>query len=352
MPPALELIWGRTISSFRDAIRFARKIPRSRLPALAAVLVLWCSSASAQTNPPPLPADVTLNPDAGRGGLLIIPLQLADGEELPMIVDTGAPGTLLDQSVAPKLGKQLGTITIYSFLGKQEAGIYEAPKFYLGNVRLMGGSNVLTTDLKKLLSGYHSPARGILGMDCLRHYCLQLDFAAGKLRFLDTNHLNAGGLGRAFPLELAADIQHEGVPVIQHAGLLGGAGTNTVIDTGNNGDGMASGRAIRQHAAGSYSGGLVKRFKHFLAVEGLVKPGVGNLKCVWAGNTYTNLAVSRGPRDFPNWIGLSFLARHLVTLDFPQRTMYLKQTSIGPLGNAGTGSATTNSVPASVKTAP
>ncbi len=346
MSAALEPIWGRTISSFRDAIRLARKIPRSHVFALTAVLVLGCSAARAETNPPTLPAAVPLNPEAGRGGLLIIPLRLADGEELPMIVDTGAPGTLLDQSLAPKLGKRLGRMTIYSFLGKQEAGIYAAPKLYLGNVRLTGGSNVLTTDFKKLLSGYPAPARGILGMDCLRHYCLQLDFAAGKLRFLDPEHLKADGLGKAFPLELAADFEHAGVPVIPHAGLLGGTSTNTVIDTGNNGDGMASGRAIRQHAAGSYSGGPVKRFKHFLAVEGLVNRGVGRLACVWDGNTYTNLAISRGPRDFPNWIGLSFLARHLVTFDFPDRTMYLKQTSIGPLGDAGIGSATTNSVQA------
>jgi hypothetical protein len=30
-------------------------------------------------------------------------------------------------------------------------------------------------------------------------------------------------------------------------------------------------------------------------------------------------------------IGLSFLARHLVTLDFPGRTLYLKRVSVGPL---------------------
>jgi hypothetical protein len=33
----------------------------------------------------------------------------------------------------------------------------------------------------------------------------------------------------------------------------------------------------------------------------------------------------------PNLIGLGFLARHLVTFDFPNRTLYLKQTSVGPL---------------------
>src|SRR5208337_3608300 len=32
-----------------------------------------------------------------------------------------------------------------------------------------------------------------------------------------------------------------------------------------------------------------------------------------------------------NGIGIFFLARHLVTLDFPRHTLYLKRTSIGPL---------------------
>ena len=32
-----------------------------------------------------------------------------------------------------------------------------------------------------------------------------------------------------------------------------------------------------------------------------------------------------------NTVGLRFLARHLVTLNFPKRMMYLKRTSVGPL---------------------
>jgi hypothetical protein len=32
-----------------------------------------------------------------------------------------------------------------------------------------------------------------------------------------------------------------------------------------------------------------------------------------------------------NGIGLRFLARHLVTFDFPNQTMYLKRPSVGPL---------------------
>jgi hypothetical protein len=40
-------------------------------------------------------------------------------------------------------------------------------------------------------------------------------------------------------------------------------------------------------------------------------------------------------------IGLRFLARHLVTLDFPRHTFYLKRTSIGPLADEVTATAGT-----------
>ena len=55
------------------------------------------------------------------------------------------------------------------------------------------------------------------------------------------------------------------------------------------------------------------------------------------GQTYTNLIIGEMPRNtpLPNLIGLQFLARHLVTLNFPKRMMYLKRTSVGPLTDDG-----------------
>ena len=48
---------------------------------------------------------------------------------------------------------------------------------------------------------------------------------------------------------------------------------------------------------------------------------------VWGGQTYTNLLLGTGGYV----LGLRFLARHLVTLDFLNGTMYLRQQSVGPL---------------------
>jgi hypothetical protein len=109
---------------------------------------------------------------------------LENGKELLFAVDTDAPFTLLDKSLEPILGKRFGTTkAVYIYYGKATQDVYEAPKLYLGGTQLLTADQVVTDDLK--VFGSDLPFMGILGMDCLRHYCIQLDFAAGKMRFLD-----------------------------------------------------------------------------------------------------------------------------------------------------------------------
>jgi hypothetical protein len=262
-----------------------------------------------------LPADVTMNKDAGRGNLLFVMLRLESGEELPFIVDTGASGTIFDISLEPKLGKRLKTTIVESYWGtKNEAGFYAEPKLYLGSTPLMTGSLIFTLDFKQLSSQTGRPVMGILGMDCLKHYCIQLDFEAGKMRFLDPDHMDAAKLGQAFPLTFSVNR-----PFIHNGSLIGEEGTNLVVDSGYRNDGALESGLFRREV-------LEQR----LRAEGDAVNGrsgrVWFLKCVWNGETYTNLLIGAGG----NVMGLRFLARHLVTFDFPKRTMYLHQTSVGP----------------------
>jgi len=50
---------------------------------------------------------------------------------------------------------------------------------------------------------------------------------------------------------------------------------------------------------------------------------------VLGGESYSKLDLHGGGDN--NLLGLSLLARHLVTFNFPKRVMYLKRTAIGPL---------------------
>lgn len=282
--------------------------------------LLWLSiPAWAYSYHPPLPAEVEMAKDAGCGNWVFVTLRLENGDVLPCIVDTGCPITLLDKSLESKLGPCLDTGTVLDFGSKQEAGRYLAPKLYLGKTRLQTGGYVFAYNFNKLSWLSNRDIMGILGMDCLQHYCIQLDFKAGKMRFLDPQHLDTNTLGKAFPITLSSKQQSEDElvrPYLHHEGLLGGTNLELLIDTGDNVDGHIDTGLLRGH--------YFTRLVHLLVKE----HGLRVSKCTWDGWTYRKLVVNEAPHS--NSLGLRFLARHLVTLDFPDGTLYLKKLSSDP----------------------
>lgn len=229
---------------------------------------------------------------------MFVMLRFENGEEMPFVVDTGASWTVFDKSMAPKLGKRLDTISLGSWSGTHRASVYAAPKLYLGSTLLVI-SNVITCDFNKL--GYPGGIGGILGMDCLKHYRIQLDFDARLIRFLNGDGVDPAELGEAFPLTISWNL-----PFISDLTLAGTNKGSILIDTGYDIDGQVEKR--NDTADNFQSMHLPER--------------------VWHGATYTNVIVRQHHNK--NVLGLRFLARHLVTFDFPQKTMYLKQVSVGP----------------------
>lgn len=267
-----------------------------------------------------LPADVTMNRDAGDGYVLTVMLRLKSGQEMPFVIDTGSPRTVFEKSFEPKLGKRLDTDTINNFGNTAECGIYAPVQLYLGDTPLMTTGDVaITYDFKQMPTLTGDPNAGVLGMDTLGHYCIQLDFEAGKMRFLDSQNLNTAELGQGYPLGFFSSSQ-EGVPFIRHSNLAGKEIRRLAIDTGCDQDGKMPlpllQRQVREH------GGHMKDEGTALFEE-----------YVWDGRTYRNVAIGswQGNDAESSVIGLQFLARHLVTLDFPGRMMYLKQINQGTL---------------------
>jgi hypothetical protein len=305
-----------------------------KVPALGTILSLLflCSCAttlhpSAIVAASELPADATINKDAGRGNLLFVTLRLESGEELPFVVDTGAQATLLDKSLELKFGKSLGRTTLSHWGNQTKSEVYAAPKLYLEGTPVMTGSHIFIWDFKQLSSQAGRPIMGILGMDCLRHYCIQLDFETGKMRFLDSAHLDTAQLGNAFPIAFPRG--QGGRPFIHQGSIVGDAGTNLMIDTGYRNDGATESKVFRREVQAQ------KLQTEISAVYGQHSCRVWFSKSVWNNETYTNLLIGADA----NLIGLRFLARHVVTFDFPKQIMYLKQTSVGPLVDGNTESA-------------
>jgi len=273
-------------------------------------LILLCSCAIGPSASGALPPDVPINQDAGRGNWVIVTIQLGSGQKLPVIVDTGAGATVLNKSLAPKLGQRLGSAVLNHWGKAITNGLYAAPKLFLGGTPLlMTGDGVVCGNLD-LPGGADREYMGILGMDVLENYCIQLDFAAGKLRFLDDQHADKSAWGKAFPIVTLND--QDPRPAVAE-NLLGRQDPPSIIDCGFLGDGWLT----------------PKNFQSW--TNDAVSPTNGELHWPYGrfdGKKYPlfSLCVENVESD---GLGIDFLARHLVTFDFPNHTLYLKRQSIG-----------------------
>jgi len=275
--------------------------------------LLFCSCATRHSTGQLLPAEVPFNGEAGRGDYLFVTLRLKNSEDLLFALDTGAPGTVLDKSLRRKLGRRRGETKIpYPWYGiTNSMAIYKSPPLRLGNTSLRTGEWALTDDLNWIWPG--RGVKGILGMDCLRNYCVQLDFPNRKVRLLIQDNINTEGLGKAFPLSFF----DSGVPWVI-GDLMGDQDTKSEVDTGEPNDGSLTHQLFQQQFR-EQKPILTRQFKTF---TGEAKTAAIFPTGLFGGITYTNLKVL----DFSeNVVGLRFLARHLVTFNFPKRMMYLKQ---------------------------
>jgi NPCBM/NEW2 domain len=276
-------------------------------------LLLLCSCATENPVGSTLPAEVPINQEAGRGGSLVVTVRLESGEELPFLVDTGTSFTFFDKSLEPKLGKPIGTRAFQSWGVESKVNVYAAPKLYLAGAPLMMPSTGIVTDnCQQWPSAAGRPTMGMLGFDCLRHYCIQLDFAAAKMRFLDDEKADKQKWGKAFPIVPLNS--RDGRPAVS-LNLFGAQSPHSLIDSGFLSDGWLMPQYFQQWT------------------NQAVPPARGEARWpngLFGGEKYPFVALPRIDVE-SDGLGLRFLARHLVTLDFPKQTMYLRRQSIGPL---------------------
>lgn len=275
------------------------------------------SVAAENSIPPPRPPDVVMNEEAGRGGLLIVTVRTESGEDWPLVVDTGCAKTGFDPSLAPKLGPTNATETFWNFGVGHIGALFAPPKLYLGGVLLRtSGTNVGTYDCSGISAFVGRPILGILGMDVLENYCVQLDFKARKIRFLDDERLKKERWGEAFSLNQLRD-----GCFYTEANLVGVAGRGTLIDSGSLHDGWLRPDLYEMwtNLSEPPRSGESRYPKGVLGNETYPELDLESLdeKSISSGDLHTEY----------NGIGIQFLSIHLVTFDFPGRTMYLKRTT-------------------------
>ena len=303
-----------------------------RLPITCGIacLVFLCSCATQEPVRPVLPTETAILKDPDR---IYLTLHLNDGKELLFVMDTGAPDTILDKSLEPILGKRVRRTKVdYQYLGeKPTLNVYAAPKLYLGNTQLLTAKRVITDDMSRMDGSRH--VMGILGMDCLRHYCIQLDFANCKIRFLDPDRLENETSGEKFPLTLGFFDCHPSI----RANLFGQSNARWVIDTGAPADVALAPKQLRELKEKTSSQPDVFRYSKLVTLH--FSPKIN-----YNDEIYTNFVWCGSLKK--NTIGCRFLSRYLTTLDFPKHTMFLEHNSAGsPVDGDGISNFLGNSYP-------
>lgn len=262
--------------------------------------------------PPPTAFDTGL----GTSRILCLRIQGEHGEKWRFIVDTGSPITIFNSTERPKLGPSVGTETVqYAWAGNAQLQVHNAPRLFLNNTLLLTGPRVWSDDLRRVWPG--RGVDGILGLDCLQHYCVQFDFPNRTLRFLDPERANGPELGRSYPLYT------EGNKTVFVLGNFLNAGLNLYeIDTGCTVDSVMK-------PAGFDLACQKQRpdwMRQFPTGDGRPVNEAGFSQGTFDGQIYHKLIVDSSNHNF---LGLRFLARHILTLNFPKHTMYLRRTSEG-----------------------
>jgi hypothetical protein len=261
-----------------------------------------------------LPLEATLNDDAGRGNFIFIDVRLAGGEKLPCIIDTGTPVTILDDSIESQLGQRLGTREFWNSGRQSQIGKFHAIKLLLNGTELKTPDHLYCGNLKELSAAARQPVMGIIGMDTLANYCIQLDCGARKIRFMPPGSMKTNDLGNPFRMKLGG-----GYPYLRDTPIIGGKGGDLLIDTGCCFDGELAPSVFRH-----LSGNQPIHDEHSVIQRQQVMSLPG---CSWHGQVYSNLVFASGTSS----VGARFLARHLVTFDFKNRLLYLKVKEEGPL---------------------
>jgi TPR repeat protein len=243
------------------------------------------------------------------------------GETKHLVVDTGATTAVLDVTNRARLGEPLARIPIYTSLAiGTELAVYSCPGIRIAG-RQFAPLWTVCDDLAKLRMVTGEPFDGILGMSCLKHYvvCFDCDQASFSIGGPVPEKVRKSTL--AIPLKPA----RTSLGVVVEVNINGLGPFRFGLDSGNSGCGSI---ALNEHDWQVVF--AQKTPKTALVTLG----GLGNqshpsqmarLDTVQIGtNRYTNLIAQLVPSStLPSQLTQTFIRRHILTLDFPNRLLYL-----------------------------
>jgi hypothetical protein len=248
------------------------------------------------------------------GAPFTLPVTLG-GKPYPFVLDTGAALWLFDGSLKQHLGSPR-PIRAVNILGKPgTVTVRIAQNVSLGPLSLGSAAGPLRDDARSFWLRVGLDAYGLIGMESLRDKVLSINFDEGRVSFLQRA---TGDLGTPVPLTWKGVVPYA---VVEIEGL---GAEEVLIDTGNMGYYTGSLRPPSFDKV--LASGKSRRIPLFIRGAGLDVPSAtrcSQVRSLTLGPfRHNDLIVSDA---MPSQLGLAYLARYIVTFDFPNSTMYLRR---------------------------
>jgi hypothetical protein len=237
------------------------------------------------------------------------------------VFDTGCTSSILDSTAFPSLTKATDPVAYDTPAGQMTQVLYQPPNLNIGPLRLADGGLVVRSDLSMFRTLLGRPVAGLLGNDLCRNLVVQIDFDDGEILFLKPDDRPHPEWGTPIQIESAKtphglDNQYARVRVIidgfedlfiVDSGLILGGnlptdGFDQILD--------ATTRPVARRLSYSLKGVTTQRFTRTPQFA--------------LGGLYYHDLIFGEDYGWEGRLGLSFLSRHLVTLDFPHAKLYLK----------------------------
>lgn len=251
---------------------------------------------------------------AKEGQLILLPVRF-EGKTYQFMLDTGSTWCVFDESFRARMGKPVRTQVVATAGKDRKFHFCAAPEAFLGPLNLKESKLVVCLDMKMLRQVTGLEIRGIVGMNAIREYVLQIDFDRGKLALLKPDYRNHPEWGHAVPIRF----NKLGMPIVT-ARMPASIKADFIVDTGSNGSGSLT-KPLFDY---------IVEEKNLKTAEWLGETAAGTLRKsearianVTVGQfTCKNLIIAEG--NF-HTLGLGWLRWFRVTFDFHNGKMYLKK---------------------------
>ncbi len=253
--------------------------------------------------------------DTGKDGRFLLVTVHWDDEPLIFILDTGAQMTCFDSSLKTRLGDPVRRVSLQTSAGLLDTEVFACPDATVGGLTLDDVETVLCTDLQPIRYAVGEDIRGILGVDFLRRFIVTIDFDRGRV-YLSEPSTSDAVAGKAW---VPMHIDETGRPHL--SATVGGTENATVlVDTGTSGGTVNRDLydvLVRKSKIATCDANLG------LTVGGSYRQSFGYLSELQIGQF--RLGSMKVARHFEDSIGLDWLSRFQVSLDFPNRRIMLKK---------------------------